>query len=83
LLSAPAGDQAAFGARAMKWLVTDYHMTGDTVQKDWNWKGAQQLSVIGLLAGMRVANQDAMPAWLSSSPYNRPRGTTLPPPPRQ
>ena len=67
----------------MKWLVTDYHMATDTVQKDWNWKGAQQLSVIGLLAGLRVANQDAMPAWLPSSPYNRPRGTTLPPPPRQ
>ncbi|MFL6277775.1 MAG: M28 family peptidase [Blastocatellia bacterium] len=80
LISAPAGDEAAFGARAMKWLVTDYHMATDTIQKDWNWKGAQQLSVIGLLAGMRVANQDAMPAWLPSSPYNRPRGTTLPPP---
>jgi Zn-dependent M28 family amino/carboxypeptidase len=83
LISAPAGDQAAFGARAMKWLVTDYHMATDTVQKDWNWKGAQQLAVVGMLAGLRVANQDAMPAWLSSSPYNRPRGTTLPPPPRQ
>jgi Zn-dependent M28 family amino/carboxypeptidase len=83
LFSAPAGDQAAFGARAMKWLITDYHMATDTVQKDWNWKGAQQLAVIGLLTGMRVANQDAMPAWLSSSPYNRPRGTTLTPPPRQ
>lgn len=83
LISAPAGDQAAFGGRAMKWLVTDYHMATDTVQKDWNWKGAQQLSVIGLLAGLRVANQDAMPAWLPGSPYNRPRGTTLAPPPRQ
>src|SRR5205085_1069326 len=83
LISGPAGDQAAFGARAMKWLVTDYHMASDTVQKDWNWKGAEQLAVIGLLAGMRVANQDTMPAWISGSPYNRPRGTTLPPPPRQ
>ena len=83
LIGAPAGDQAAFGARAMKWLVTDYHMATDTVQKDWSWKGAQQLAVVGLLAGLRIANQDAMPAWLSSSPYNRPRGTTLPPPPRQ
>ena len=75
LFSGPAGDQAVIGARAKKWLVTDYHMATDTVQKDWNWKGAQQLSVVGLLAGMRVANQDAMPAWLPGSPYNRPRGT--------
>lgn len=83
LISGPAGDQAAIGARAMQWLVTDYHMASDTVQKDWNWKGAEQLSVIGLIAGMRVANQDAMPAWISGSPYNRQRGTTEPPPPRQ
>ena len=83
LISTPAGDQAATGARAMKWLVTDYHMATDTVQKDWSWKGAQQLAVVGLVAGLRVANQDAMPAWLPNSPYNRPRGTTLPPPPRQ
>jgi Zn-dependent M28 family amino/carboxypeptidase len=83
LISAPAGDQAAFGARAMKWLATDYHMATDTVQKDWSWKGAEQLAVVGLITGMRVANQDAMPAWISGSPYNRPRGTTAPPPPRQ
>lgn len=83
LISAPAGDQKTFGERAMKWLVTDYHTAADTIQKDWNWKGAQQLSVVGLLAGLRVANQDAMPAWLPGSPFNRPRGTTAPPPPRQ
>ena len=83
LISAPAGDQKAFGERSMKWLVTDYHMAADTIQKDWNWKGAQQLSVIGLLAGLRVANQDAMPAWLPASRFNQPRGTTAAPPPRQ
>ncbi|HKS41154.1 MAG TPA: M20/M25/M40 family metallo-hydrolase, partial [Blastocatellia bacterium] len=81
-IGAPA-DQAAVGARAMKFLVTDYHMATDTVQKDWDWSGARDLTVIGLLVGMRVADQDSMPAWLQSSPYNRPRGTNLPPPPRQ
>ncbi|HKP10709.1 MAG TPA: M28 family peptidase [Blastocatellia bacterium] len=79
-ISAPAGDVNGFKERAAKWLITDYHMATDTVQKDWSWKGAQQLSVVGLVAGMRVANQDAMPAWVSSSPFNRPRGTTQPPP---
>ena len=83
LIGTPAGDQAKFGSRAMKWLVTDYHMSTDTIQKDWNWKGAQQLAVIGLVAGWRVADQDAMPAWLSTSPFNRPRGSTSPPPARQ
>ena len=81
LLGGP-NDQAAMGARAMKFLVTDYHMATDTVRKDWDWNGARDLTVIGLLVGMRVADQDSMPAWLQSSPYNRPRGTNLPPPPR-
>ncbi|HST20966.1 MAG TPA: M28 family peptidase [Blastocatellia bacterium] len=81
-IGAPA-DQAAMGARAMKFLVTDYHMATDTVRKDWDWSGARDLTLIGLLVGMRVADQESMPAWLQSSPYNRPRGTNLPPPPRQ
>jgi hypothetical protein len=71
------------GARAMKFLVTDYHMATDTVLKDWHWDGARDLAVMGLLVGMRVADQEAMPAWQQSSPYNRPRGTNLPPPARQ
>jgi peptidase M28-like protein len=77
-----SSDQAAMGARAMKFLVTDYHMATDTVRQDWNWDGARDLAVMGLIIGMRIADQDAMPAWSPSSPYNRPRGTNLPPPPR-
>ncbi|HKP87442.1 MAG TPA: M28 family peptidase [Blastocatellia bacterium] len=83
LIGGTSGDQAALAARAMKWLVTDYHMTTDTVRQDWHWAGARDLAVVGLVVGMRLADQDAMPAWLPSSPYNRPRGTNLPPPPRQ
>jgi hypothetical protein len=82
LIGAPAGNLMAFGAKAAKWLVTDYHMATDTVQPDWNWEGAQGLAVTGLLVSARVANQDAMPAWKASSPFNRPRGTDSPPPPR-
>jgi Zn-dependent M28 family amino/carboxypeptidase len=83
LIGAPAGNMMAFMPKAAKWLVTDYHMASDTVQPDWNWEGARGLAVTGLIAGLRIANQDAMPAWKPSSPYNRPRGTNLPPPPRQ
>lgn len=81
LIGAPAGNLLAFMPRAAKWLVTDYHMATDTVQPDWNWEGARGLAVTGLVAGLRIANQDTMPAWKQSSPYNRPRGTNLPPPP--
>jgi hypothetical protein len=70
-----------FGARAKKWLETDYHSPEDTVQADWHWDGMRTMAVTGMLLGLRVANQDAMPAWLSSSPYNKPRGANKPPPP--
>ena len=83
LIGAPAGNLLAFMPRAAKWLVTDYHMATDTVQPDWNWEGARGLAVTGMIASLRIANHDAMPAWKQTSPYNRPRGTDLPPPPRQ
>ncbi len=83
LIGAPAGNLLAVMPRAVKWLVTDYHMSTDTVQPDWNWDGARGLSVTGLVAALRIANQDALPAWKASSPYNRPRGNNLPPPPPQ
>jgi hypothetical protein len=78
LIGAPS-DQTTMGARAMKFLVTDYHMATDTVRSDWHWDGARDLAVMGLIVGMRIADQDAMPAWLQSSPYNHPRGTNMPP----
>jgi hypothetical protein len=80
LLGATGGDQAAMVARARKWLMTDYHMATDTIRPDWDWNGARSLAVLGLIIGMRVADQDQMPAWLPSSPFNHPRGTNLPPP---
>jgi hypothetical protein len=67
-------------AQVAKWMATSYHMTSDTVQPNWNWEGARTLAALGLITGMRIANQETMPAWKSESPYNRPRGTLLPPP---
>jgi hypothetical protein len=68
--------------RVVNWEATSYHMATDTVQPNWNWEGARTLAVVGLLTGMRIANQESMPQWKASSPYNRPRGTTQPPPPQ-
>jgi hypothetical protein len=81
LLGAPDGDLEPFKARAKKWLDTDYHMPTDTVRADWNWEGMRTMAVTGMILGLRVANQDAMPAWLPSSPFNQPRGTSKSPPP--
>lgn len=80
LLGAPEGDSAALVARAKKWLETDYHEPSDEVRSEWNWDGPATLAVVGLVVGMRVANSDAMPGWLRTSPFNQSRGTNKPPP---
>src|ERR1041384_1670020 len=83
LLGAPEGTTAELVARARKWMDTDYHQTTDTVRPDWTWEGPRALAVIGLITGLRIADQQTMPAWLSGSPLNRPRGTNKPPPQMQ
>jgi len=80
LMGVPEGDTAAFVARTKKWLETDYHQPTDQVRSEWNWDGPRTLAIVGLVVGMRVANSDAMPAWLKSSPFNQPRGTNKQPP---
>ncbi|HKY27242.1 MAG TPA: M28 family peptidase [Pyrinomonadaceae bacterium] len=73
LMGGPEGDLASWLPRMKQWLATDYHSTSDVVKPDWNWSGPQTLGQIGMIIGLRVANADAMPAWRSTSPYNRPR----------
>ena len=73
LMGGPEGDLASWLPRMKQWLATDYHSTSDVVKPDWNWSGPQTLGQVGMIIGLRVANADAMPAWRSTSPYNRPR----------
>jgi hypothetical protein len=73
LLGGPAGDPALWIPRMKKWLETDYHAPTDTVKPDWDWTGPQTLAKVGLIIGLRVANTQAMPAWLPSSRFNKPR----------
>jgi hypothetical protein len=82
LLGFPVGKITAISERAERWMSTDYHMATDIVRPGWTWTGVRTLAVLGLVIGMRVANKEAMPAWKANSPYNRSRGTNLPPPPR-
>jgi hypothetical protein len=70
----PGGDQAPHLARLKKWMDTDYHSPRDVVMPDWDWTGPQTVAKVGLLIGLRVGNADTAPAWLSSSPFNKPRG---------
>lgn len=73
MMGGPEGDLSAWLPRMKKWLETDYHSPNDTVKPDWNWSGPQTLAQVGMIIGLRVAKADAMPAWRSTSPYNRPR----------
>ncbi|HSS18789.1 MAG TPA: M28 family peptidase [Pyrinomonadaceae bacterium] len=71
LLGGPEGDVSVWIPRAQKWLQTDYHSPSDTIKPDWNWTGPQTLAKVGMVIGLRVANTEAMPAWLPTSPYQR------------
>jgi hypothetical protein len=74
LMGGPAGDPAVWIARTKKWMETDYHSPNDVVLPDWDWSGPQTVAQVGLLIGLRVANADTVPAWLPTSPFNKPRG---------
>jgi hypothetical protein len=81
LMGAPDITKEALVARIKDYEKRAYHLPADVIQPDWNWEGPRGLAQVGLLVGLRVANADAMPAWLTTSPFNRKRGTNEEPPP--
>jgi len=78
LMGGPDIDEQSYIARMKKWMETDYHKPTDTIRPDWNWDGPRGLSVVGLVIGMRIANNEALPQWLPSSPFNKLRPTAAP-----
>ena len=83
LMGMPDGDVAVGIARARKWIEVDYHKAGDIIRPDWNWEGARKVAEVGLLVGLRVANDDVLPTWVGTSPFNKDRGYAGPPPPEK
>ena len=81
ILGAPDGAQKAWIDRLRKWEKTDYHQPTDVVRPDWDWTGPRTVAGVMLVMGLRAANDEAMPAWLPSSIFNRERGTDKPAPP--
>jgi hypothetical protein len=73
LLGAPADDK--WVARARRWMeiTGDYHQPGDTVRGDWDWSGPRTMAQLMALIGSRVADQEAVPAWVQGSPFDKPR----------
>jgi len=80
-MGAPDGDQKLWIDRLKQWEKTDYHQPSDTVRPDWNWDGPKTIAIVGLVMGLRVASDEAMPSWLPNSIFNRERGTDKPAPP--
>ncbi len=81
ILGAPEGSVESWTDRLKKWEKTDYHQPTDIVRPDWDWTGPRTVASVMLLMGLRAANDEAMPAWLPSSVFNRERGTDKPAPP--
>ena len=81
LMGSPDVDRQAIINDVKEYEKTRYHQPSDVVTSDWNWEGPTGLARLGIVMGLRLANADAMPAWLTSSPFNRKRGTDDPPPP--
>lgn len=80
-MGAPEGDSKVWIDRLKQWEKTDYHQPSDTVRPEWNWDGPKTIAVVGLVMGLRVANEETMPSWLPNSIFNRERGTDKPAPP--
>lgn len=81
ILGAPEGSVESWTYRLKKWEKTDYHQPTDIVRPDWDWTGPRTVASVMLLMGLRAANDEAMPAWVPSSVFNRERGTDKPAPP--
>ena len=81
ILGAPDGAVNSWTDRLKKWEKTDYHQPTDIVRPDWDWTGPRTVASVMLVMGLRAANDEAMPAWLPSSVFNRERGTDKPAPP--
>lgn len=81
ILGAPEGNVESWTDRLKKWEKTDYHQPTDIVRPDWDWTGPRTVASVMLLMGLRAANDEAMPAWVPSSVFNRERGTDKPAPP--
>lgn len=80
LLGTSDADRQTIVARMKEYERKDYHQPTDVVRPEWDWEGPLGVARVGALLGLRVANAEAMPAWLHTSPFNRKRGTDEPPP---
>ncbi|MEI9811322.1 MAG: M28 family peptidase [Acidobacteriota bacterium] len=58
------GKSEDFGKQAIaEFTGKRYHQPSDEYKDDWDFAGMEQYAKFGLLIGLDIANQDAMPTW--------------------
>jgi hypothetical protein len=79
LMGAPEGSKEALVKRIREWMMVYYHQPSDDIYQTWYWEGAKTVADMMTIMGLRVANQQEMPAWVNGSSYaNLKRGNKLP-----
>jgi Zn-dependent M28 family amino/carboxypeptidase len=64
-------------ARVEEYEATNYHQPGDELTDDWNFDGMIQDAQFGFLAGLIIANADAMPTWNPGDEFEAARKAAL------
>jgi len=77
LMGGPEGTAEQLVEKIKAWEKVHYHQATDDVMEGWHWEGAKTVADIMGILGLRIAQQEAMPSWLSSSPFGKlKRGNT-------
>ena len=64
------GREPGWGEAANEaWLKAHYHQPSDEFSESWNFDGMIEDTQLGFLAGLVVAQADAMPAWLPGDEF--------------
>jgi Zn-dependent M28 family amino/carboxypeptidase len=64
------GKPDGFGRQAIKEFTDKrYHQPADEYKDDWDFAGMEQYAQFGLLIGLDVANQDALPTWRAGDEF--------------
>jgi len=71
------GREPGWGKKVTEeWNNAHYHQPSDEYSPGWNFDGMIEDTQLGFLAGLAVAQADAMPAWLPGDEFAKLRGAT-------
>jgi Zn-dependent M28 family amino/carboxypeptidase len=72
------GRPAGWGAEALeRYEASDYHQPSDELKPEWSFDGMVQDARFGFLAGLIVANDDALPQWNAGNEFEAARRAAL------